>query len=109
MERRVLLAVVLSMAVLYAYQAFFAPPPPDPKKAAQQQSAASPASGGASSPATAVTPVAAVPAPRALVADSAEREIVVETAEVEAVLSNRGGRLTHWRLKHYLDDQGKPV
>jgi len=34
---------------------------------------------------------------------------VVETADVEAVLTNRGGRVTHWRLKHYRDSEGKPV
>ena len=109
MERRVLLAVVLSMAVLYAYQAFLPSPPPDPKKAPQQQSAAAkgPASSPSSTPATPA--VAPAPAPQALVADAAEREIVVETTDVEAVVSNRGGRLLHWRLKRYLDDEGKPV
>src|SRR6188768_420512 len=109
MERRVLLAVVLSMAVLYAYQTLVAPPPPDPKKAPQQQSAATKEPASSASPAAAPPAVVAAPAPQALVADANEREIVVETTDVEAVLSNRGGRLLHWRLKRYLDDEGKPV
>src|SRR6476661_162422 len=107
MERRVLLAVVLSMAVLYAYQTFLAPPPPQPKKTAQQQSTT--ANEPASAASTTSPSVITAPAPQALVADTAEREIVVETADVEAVMSNRGGRLLHWRLKRYLDDMGKPV
>ena len=111
MERRVLLAVILSMAVLYAYQAFLAPP--EPKKAAQQQTAGKPPQGQAatspSSSTAAGPPPAQSPAPQALVGAPSETETVVETADVEAVLTNRGGRVIHWRLKHYLDDEGKPV
>src|SRR5690242_4933432 len=106
MERRVLLAVVLSMAVLYAYQAFLAPPPPDPKTAPQQQSATAQQPESSASPAVPANGVAAAPAPQALVGDTAERDIVIETADVEAVISNRGGRIVHWRLKRYLDDEG---
>jgi YidC/Oxa1 family membrane protein insertase len=111
MERRVLLAVILSMAVLYAYQAFFAPPPPDQSKPAQSP-AATTAPATPPQPGVVTPPVVAAvttPAPRVLVADAAEREIVVNTADVEAVLTNRGGRLLHWRLKQYFDDNGQPV
>jgi YidC/Oxa1 family membrane protein insertase len=114
MERRVLIAVILSMAVLYAYQAFLAPPPDPAQKPAQSQSAP-PASSPPSSappPATAApapAPAAASRLPQALVAESGEREITVETADVQAVLTNRGARIVHWRLKGYLDDEGKPV
>jgi YidC/Oxa1 family membrane protein insertase len=38
-----------------------------------------------------------------------EREIVVETTTIEAVLTNRGGRLLHWRLKEYRDKSGAPL
>jgi YidC/Oxa1 family membrane protein insertase len=37
-----------------------------------------------------------------------EREITVDTATVQAVFTNRGARLLHWRLKEYLD-QGEPL
>ena len=47
--------------------------------------------------------------PAAQVSDSAEREIVVQTATVEVVLTNRGGRVLHWRLKDYRDAKGNPV
>ncbi len=41
--------------------------------------------------------------------DTAEREITVETGNVTAVFTNRGGRLVHWRLKEYRDNRGEPV
>jgi YidC/Oxa1 family membrane protein insertase len=112
MERRVFLAILLSFVVLYGYQAFFAPPPPAEQKAASttQASASSSTPAPASTPSTAaVTPAPTGPEPAAVTTEAAEREIVVETATVEAVLSNRGGRVLHWRLKEYRDDAGKPV
>jgi YidC/Oxa1 family membrane protein insertase len=111
MERRVLLAVILSMAVLYAYQAFLAPPPTEPVTNTPQQSAPQgTGSATAASPSTSATPATEVtPAPEATLGDTTEREIVVETADVQAVLTNRGGRVTHWRLKHYVDAEGQPV
>jgi YidC/Oxa1 family membrane protein insertase len=48
-------------------------------------------------------------APEAVLSEAGEREIVVDTATVQAVLTNRGGRLLHWRLKEYPDAQGNPV
>jgi len=44
-----------------------------------------------------------------VVAETAEREIVVDTATVTATLTNRGGRVLHWRLKEYRDARGEPV
>jgi len=35
--------------------------------------------------------------------------VVVETARVRAVFSNRGARLRHWVLKDYRDDQGNSI
>jgi YidC/Oxa1 family membrane protein insertase len=127
MERRVLVAVFLSFLVLYGYQTFILPPSPPPE--AQVQSAAPDATSGAPTgvtPEPAATPTA--PAQAAAVAESVpfgepasaapatvvigdevEREIVVDTATVEATLSNRGGRILHWRLKTYQDSLGEPV
>ncbi len=112
MERRVLIAVFLSFLVLYGYQAFFVPPVPPASQTQvnsteediQDQKPAPPPS---SASATAVPEVAAeLPLVKG---DVVEREIVVETARVQAVLSNRGGRLLHWRLKEHLDDRGQLV
>src|SRR5688572_27734629 len=111
MERRVLLAIVLSFVILYAYQAFFVPPvPPRPPAAAAKGDTGTtePAAGAAPAAETpAPAPAEAAPAPAALVADAAEREIVVDTTTVQAVLSNRGARLLHWRLKDYRDDKNE--
>ena len=114
MERRVLVAISLSFAVLFLYQALFLPPPtpqnvtatapvegPRPPAEAGAVSAV-PVPGNASSPAATATV-----AP--LVGDSEEREIVVETSAVRAVFTNRGARLRHWQLKNYIDDQEGPV
>ncbi|MBM3817705.1 MAG: membrane protein insertase YidC [Acidimicrobiia bacterium] len=115
MERRVLIAVILSFLVLYGYQALFVPPPPPPGGQAGQQAAAP---GGAPSPSTSAAtpppaPSAAAPAPAAptapaTVGDTAERTIVVETATVEATLTNRGARVVSWKLKEYRDN-GEPL
>src|SRR5215208_8259667 len=116
MERRIFLAILLAALVMYGWQAFFMPPVP-PRSANEQKAAT--AAGTPAAPST--TPLAAVPAAtaelapapvaavaEAVTSETAEREITVETATVEAVLTNRGGRLLHWRLKDYQDD-GKPV
>jgi YidC/Oxa1 family membrane protein insertase len=119
MERRVFIAIVLSFLVLYMYQAYFAPPPPAPAKpaasTASQTQASTAASGTDASPATSQAPAAAAPQPaaapepQALVSEASEREITVDTSTVQAVFTNRGGRLLHWRLKSYRDNRGAPV
>ena len=50
-----------------------------------------------------------MPAAAVVVGEPAEREIVVDTATTEATLTNRGGRILHWRLKEYRDSQGEPL
>jgi YidC/Oxa1 family membrane protein insertase len=116
MERRVLLAISLSFAVLFVYQALFAPPPPP---ASVNAPSTAPSASVAQAPGTATilppagnvtTPTPAPPPVSALVVgESAEREIVVETAAVRAVFTNRGGRLRHWELKQYTDDDEGPI
>ena len=122
MEKRVIIAVVLSFLVLYAYQALFAPPPPKPK-ATQTEAArgtaapaagqsAAPASAPAGAPAAGGAPgvAAAPPAAAAIeVAATEERDIVIETPTVHAVFTNRGAGLKSWRLNDYRDKAGKPV
>jgi YidC/Oxa1 family membrane protein insertase len=41
--------------------------------------------------------------------ESSEREIVVDTSTIQVVLSNRGGRVLHWRLKAFRDQSGNQV
>jgi YidC/Oxa1 family membrane protein insertase len=44
-----------------------------------------------------------------VVGESTEREVVVDTATVRAVFTNRGARIKEWLLKTYRDDAGQPV
>lgn len=115
MEKRVLIAVVLSLLVLLAWGKFFAPKPPAPvaspegaKPAAEAGVAppAAPAAAAAEIQAVSppVPPLAAEP-----VAESVEREEVLENDFVRLVFSNRGGRLVSVRLKKQMDYEGRPL
>ncbi len=131
MEKRVLLAISLSFLVLFAYQMFVPKPAPKPG-AVRPGVAAGAANAGTTGSSSAQTagqtgsgsgstgsqngialeqdsPKAAATDANAHIADTAEREIVVDTNHVHAVFSNRGAVLKAWTLKHYLDDQGKPI
>ena len=105
MEKRVLIAALLSFAVLYAFQVMFPTAAPDAQKPAQASKAAT--APNASAPATAnPTPApqgAPSPAP-----EIAAREIVFESADVRAVFTTRGAVVKSWRLKKYRDDHGQP-
>jgi len=117
MERRVFVAIALSFLVLYFYQVYFAPsPPPSAKPAASTSAPPAAAQAPSESNRSSTAPSTASPVvsnasrePEAVVSDTAEREITVETSKVTAVFTNRGGRLLHWRLKEYHDNRGEPV
>jgi YidC/Oxa1 family membrane protein insertase len=119
MEKRVLLAVVLSFVVLYGYQALFPPPKPagTPGPGTSAPATTTPATpqagGGQTSPSTtppsAPVPAAAPPASAPLVAESEERDVKFETESVEAIFTTRGGALKNWRLKKYRDAAGEPL
>jgi len=123
MEKRVLVAVFLSFLVLYAYDALVRParqPKPSPTAASQQQAAPdaapiperSPAAPEDGLPAPSVAeapPSEPGPAPAQVVGEQAERTLTIETRTVIATLSNRGARITSWRLKQYRNDRGEPV
>src|SRR4030095_15670798 len=106
MEKRVLIAILLSFLVLYAYQALFAPPTPDPR--AKPPATTSTDAGAPSAPSVESKPAAPTPpgpspesAATPLVGDTSEREVRIETKEVVAVFTNRGATLKSWRLKKY--------
>jgi YidC/Oxa1 family membrane protein insertase len=114
MERRIFLAIILAALVMYGWQVLFVPPPPA-KSATTATTAAptppapsTPAPASPASPSSATSPASA-PSTPAIKSEPAEREIVVETAVAQIVLSNRGGRVLHWRLKDYRTPAGQPV
>jgi YidC/Oxa1 family membrane protein insertase len=121
MERRVLFAIFLSFIVLYAYQALVMKPVPKPATGTSAPAESGAAAGVATSPTPPTGEAAAVAAPVAapavesplagstLVGDTSERDIVVDTRDVVATFTNHGARLKSWRLKHYFDEDGKPL
>jgi YidC/Oxa1 family membrane protein insertase len=118
MEKRVLLAVFLSFLVLYAYQAILPPPPPrpvTPTPGAAEQPPTVTAAPGSEAPAetpadtAAPAPAAAPPAAAAVVGEESERVITIDTATVTAELSNRGGVISSWKLKHFEAHDGELV
>src|SRR4051812_34120449 len=118
MERRVLLAIFLAFIVLYTWQAIFVKPVPKPVTGSAPASSTESAAGTAT-PATAAgspdAPAAlaavakpAAPLATALVAETTERDVRVETRDIIAVFTNKGARLKSFRLKHYPDQQKQP-
>jgi YidC/Oxa1 family membrane protein insertase len=113
MERRVLLAILLSIVVMYGFQALFIKPKPQNSSVSQPTPPAAtlpPAATGSTAGSTggSAPPPASPSSATPLVAESTEREIRVETRDVIAVFTNRGARLKSWRLKHYFDRNGQP-
>ncbi|MCL5807750.1 MAG: membrane protein insertase YidC [Deltaproteobacteria bacterium] len=111
MDKRTLLAVVLSLAVLFVYQTFFVKPPvktqPAPTRqetTVAPQTQAKPAAATAEKavlPAAAIQPaltgrLAAVSAPA-----GTERDVVVETPLYRAIFTTRGAALKSFQLKQY--------
>ena len=121
MEKRVLLAVLLSFVVLYGYQAMFPPPKPPVTPATEEQPApqAAPQTASPTAPPVAEAPPAEAPASTpaasataaasAVVSDTAEHDIPFENDSVRAVFTSRGGVLKSWELKHYQGADGKPL
>jgi len=107
MERRVLIAVLLSFLVLYGYQLMFpAPKEPDQKPVQASKTATAP---NASTPAPAnPTPSVQAATPPAESTEPPASEVVVENADVRGVFTTRGAALKSWQLKKYRDEQKRP-
>ena len=124
MEKRLLLAIVLSFIILLGFQALFL------KKPAENSTAA-PAVSGEPTATPAQVPVTTPPAASAktlaqdetaakgakakpafsgpLAVADREETIIVETSLYRAVWSNKGGVLKSWKLDRYKDDKGEPM
>lgn len=114
-ERRLLIAVALSLLVLTAYQLLFAPPPrpttPSPAPAASASpvpSAAPPGAPPAAGPAASVAPSPSPAAAVASEADTEERRVEVVTPDVTVAFNNKGARIISWKLAHFGDAAGRP-
>src|SRR5689334_1697456 len=102
MEKRVIIAIVLSIAVLYGYS-FLMPQPPAQKVAVKSAEQAAVIQGPASvqAPQPQTAPPAALPATAA-----PARDVTVDTDLYRAVFSSRGGTLKSLVLKKYHDKAG---
>jgi YidC/Oxa1 family membrane protein insertase len=113
MEKRLILAIILSFLVLMGYQYFFVKPnkpPVNPVIPTGATPAVSvPGVAGAiqeqqKAAATEAKPVPAEPAPPkdlSAVAGRAESDVIVDTSLYRAVWSNKGGVLRSWKLKKH--------
>jgi YidC/Oxa1 family membrane protein insertase len=113
MERRLLLAIVLTFVVLTAYQWLVPTPQPAPATQTAAPGAAAPAvQQPASTPAPTppvVTPLAPAETVETVKADTTERTITVDNGVVRAAFSNRGATLAAWALSNYSGAGGTPV
>jgi YidC/Oxa1 family membrane protein insertase len=108
MEKRLLLAFVLSAAILLAWSVIF--PPPVPVRPQPRPETA----GEAAPPATEAPPADEGSAAAELVAGSALGAAAEETVElanefVAVTLTNRGAAVRSYRLAGYRGDDGEPV
>jgi YidC/Oxa1 family membrane protein insertase len=107
-ERRLLVAVALSLLVLTAYSLLFAPAPPPPEPAP-----ASTVAPARQQPVPAEAQAAAVPAaPRGtaapVVADERERRVEALAPDFTVAFTNRGARPVSWTLGRYRDSRDRP-
>jgi YidC/Oxa1 family membrane protein insertase len=110
MEKRIILAFILSFGVLYAFRAFFVPSEPLPSTSTTTTAPVSAPAPGQEAPKPVELPKAdSAPAPVSdLQADKTEN-IVVDTPLYTATVSNVGGVLTSYKLKAYSDGRGQPL
>ena len=99
MEKRILIAILLSMLVLFVYPFLSPPPPPPPKDQTAETSPRKSEEGGAPPAAETVEVAGAVAAE--------EKIVTVETDLYKVVFSNRGAVIRHWELKQYWADSKK--
>jgi YidC/Oxa1 family membrane protein insertase len=109
MERRLLLAIVLTFIVLTAYQWLVPVPQQTPGAKPGPPASSTPGVQKPSVPAAAGADPAPSPAVDAVTGESVERTVTVDNGVVRAVFSNRGATLTSWQLAAYKGPDGKPV
>jgi YidC/Oxa1 family membrane protein insertase len=122
-EMRILIASILSMAVILLWAKFFAPKPPANLPQANRPAITSPAGANSAATSSATSPSTSgsnsnTPTPAGVAtglapsnaaamppkADAQERTIVVENTLYRVEISNRGGVVKSWQLKKYMDD-----
>lgn len=106
MDKKSILAIALSFAVLYVYQTFFVKPLPPKKPAATQQQGATVADKGTNREVAGRAATQNNAAPASIVSLQQQqgiddKDIPMETDEYSAVFSTRGAALKSFQLKKY--------
>jgi YidC/Oxa1 family membrane protein insertase len=114
MEKRIVLAFVLSFAVLYGYSRLFPPqstvPPPGPAEQAVPSESVPQTTPSAPPIASTSTPSAqAVESDSAQIEGKGVEELSLDTALYTASFSNQGAALKSFKLKEYADEKGAPI
>lgn len=109
MEKRLLLAIVLSFLVLVLYQILFVKKPPTPEQASEsiQEVGEKPSPEIPQKAPPSLAPKPEKPSevkPIQPVREEREEGILVETSLYQALWSNRGAVLKSWKLKKHKDD-----
>jgi len=109
MEKRVILAFVLSFLVLYAFRALYTPPAnPEPTASGNTPPVVEPKTNPPEpAPSKAVEPAPVVPSEN--IAGEKAEELPFETPLYTATFSNVGGVLKSFKLKEYSDGEGHPL
>ncbi len=111
MEKRALLAVIISLIILMIYMEYFAPRPPVVEK--EKTEAPEKAAPIAKAPGQKAE-VSAIPSalPQPTIQTQPGKDVFVDTPFYSAVFETRGARLKSWKVKKYLDkigEEGKPI
>lgn len=108
-QRRMLLAAVLSAVVMGAY-VYFSPRPerPEPTPTPVEEQVAATEQAPADVAGDLDAPVLTVPSDQ-LIEAAREETVIVETDTFRVELSNRGASVKHWILKNYKDAAGNPL
>ena len=119
MEKRLLLAFVLSAAILLAWSVIFPPPqrpaaPPEPASATETQESGELRNDTAEPPTAAEDVVVAeaeepIAATDEVVEAAAEESVALANGLMDVVISNRGAAVTSYRLLAYDGDDGQPL
>lgn len=110
MEKRALLAVVISLAILIVWQMVFlkkgAPPPQKTEAASQPETSAS--SHSSQAPQSEAKKPSLLPSIQTETKTKVdEEEVVIETDLYRAIFSTHGAALKSWKLKNYTTQVGK--
>jgi len=111
MEKRVIIALVLSVLVLILYQALFLKKKPvsetPPLPTVEKGPGLEPSQKEFPPPQT--IPKKAEQKPLQTISAPGEQQIIIDTSLYKAVWSNKGGILISWKLKKHKDDKGEDL